>query len=152
MLLRSLSFQCLNPLSNTVKAKSDNDFYSSSVSIKEQYKDTLDEYSIPEWYRDAKFGIFIHYGVYAVPAYGDEWYPKWMYVPGGTTWGGTPIYEYNKKTYGSVSLGEGYGYKQFIGAFSDGIRSFANTNQAQVWADLFKDAGAKYVIDRKSVV
>lgn len=118
----------------------------SAESIEEEYKETLDEYAIPEWYRDAKFGIFIHYGVYAVPAYGDEWYPKWMYIPGGKTWGGTPIYEYNKKTYGSVSQGEGYGYKQFIPKFSEGMQTYKKNNMAQVWADLFKSAGAKYVM------
>ena len=50
------------------------------------------QYEVPEWYRDAKFGIFIHYGVYSVPAYGDEWYGHWMYSPDGNTYGGeTPV-------------------------------------------------------------
>lgn len=118
----------------------------AATGYEDEYKDILDEYTIPEWFRDSKFGIFIHYGVYAVPAYGDEWYPKWMYIPGGTTWGGTPIYKHNKETYGDVSLGEGYGYKQFIPAFADGVKSFHDTNMAGQWADLFKAAGAKYVM------
>lgn len=36
-------------------------------------------YRTPEWFKDAKFGIFIHWGVYSVPASGSEWYPKHMY-------------------------------------------------------------------------
>jgi alpha-L-fucosidase len=36
-------------------------------------------YAVPEWFRDAKFGIFMHWGLYSVPAYGSEWYAKHMY-------------------------------------------------------------------------
>ena len=38
--------------------------------------DSLSQYRVPDWYRDAKFGIFIHWGVYSVPAFGSEWYPR----------------------------------------------------------------------------
>ena len=58
------------------------------------------EYQVPEWYRDAKFGIFIHYGVYSVPAYGDEWYGHWMYIPNESTYGGDDIYSYHQRVYG----------------------------------------------------
>ena len=119
--------------------------YSQPLS-ESNIEELLSDYTVPEWYRDAKFGIFIHYGVYSVPAYGDEWYPKWMYIPGGTTWGGTPVYEYNKETYGDVSQGEGYGYKQFIPAFAEGLKSFDENNMAEQWAKLFSEAGAKYVM------
>ena len=44
--------------------------------------DSLQSYEAPEWYRDAKFGIFIHWGVYSVPAFGNEWYPRNMYSQG----------------------------------------------------------------------
>ncbi len=118
----------------------------SEPLTQDDVQELLDGYTVPEWYRDAKFGIFIHYGMYAVPAYGDEWYPKWMYIPGGTTWGGTPVYEYNKETYGDISQGEGYGYKQFIPAFTEGLKSFDDNNMAQEWADLFEKARAKYVM------
>src|SRR5579883_2868704 len=37
---------------------------------------SLDHYQIPKWYLDAKLGIFIHWGVYSVPAFGSEWYPR----------------------------------------------------------------------------
>src|SRR3990170_8177217 len=56
----------------------------------------------PEWFKDAKFGIYFHWGVYSVPAYSTEWYPRWMYVPGRKAWGGD-IFEHHKKTFGPVS-------------------------------------------------
>jgi alpha-L-fucosidase len=40
--------------------------------------ESLGKYKCPEWYKDAKFGIFIHWGVYSVPEFGSEWYPHWM--------------------------------------------------------------------------
>ena len=40
--------------------------------------ESLQKYEVPEWYADAKFGIFIHWGVYSVPAFGSEWYPREM--------------------------------------------------------------------------
>ena len=43
---------------------------------------SLETYQVPEWYLDAKFGIFIHWGLYSVPAFGNEWYPRNMYIPG----------------------------------------------------------------------
>ena len=44
--------------------------------------ESLEKYQVPEWYLDAKFGIFIHWGVYSVPAFGNEWYPRAMYEKG----------------------------------------------------------------------
>jgi alpha-L-fucosidase len=41
--------------------------------------ESLEKYEAPEWYQDAKFGIFIHWGVYSVPCFGNEWYPRNMY-------------------------------------------------------------------------
>src|ERR1700759_2476546 len=43
---------------------------------------SLQNYHVPEWYQDAKFGVFLHWGVYSVPAFGNEWYPRNMYVQG----------------------------------------------------------------------
>jgi hypothetical protein len=37
---------------------------------------------VPEWFKDAKFGIYFHWGVYSVPAYSNEWYPRNMYREG----------------------------------------------------------------------
>ena len=60
--------------------------------------ESLQQYEIPEWYINAKFGIFIHWGVYAVPAFGNEWYPRRMYLEGSAE------YEHHRKTYGSHTL------------------------------------------------
>lgn len=55
------------------------------VIEKGEYKDTwesLSAYRVPDWYADSKFGIFIHWGVYSVPAFGNEWYSRNMYIQG----------------------------------------------------------------------
>ena len=47
------------------------------------YKDdweSLSAYEVPKWYEKLRFGIFIHYGVFSVPAFDTEWYPRMMYV------------------------------------------------------------------------
>ena len=93
--------------------------------------DSLEQYKTPEWYKDAKFGIFIHWGVYSVPAFGNEWYPREMYQQG------TESNRHEVATYGPLDK---FGYKDFIPMFK------AEHFDAQVWAQLFKDAGAKYVV------
>lgn len=93
--------------------------------------ESLSEYTVPRWYRQAKFGIFIHWGVYSVPAYNNEWYPRNMYIQG------TPEYEHHIKTYGRHSE---FGYKDFIPLFK------GEKFDADEWADLFWRAGAKYVV------
>jgi alpha-L-fucosidase len=92
---------------------------------------SLQKYDVPEWYRDAKFGIFIHWGVYSVPAFGDEWYPRMMYVEGSKE------YKYHIATYGPQSK---FGYKDFIPSFK------AEKFDPAAWAHLFKESGAKYVV------
>ena len=49
----------------------------------------------PDWFKQKRFGIFIHWGVYSVPANSNEWYPRNMYIEG------MPAYEQHIKTYGS---------------------------------------------------
>src|SRR5688500_10679145 len=65
---------------------------------------SLKQYQTPEWYRDAKFGIWVHWGPQAVPRQGD-WYARFMYVPGH------PHYEHHLKTWGHPSE---HGYKDII--------------------------------------
>ena len=56
-----------------------------SVIENGRYKDnweSLSAYPVPTWYKNAKFGVFLHWGVYSVPAYYSEWYPRLMYYKG----------------------------------------------------------------------
>ena len=93
--------------------------------------DSLANYKVPEWYRAAKFGIFIHWGVYSVPAFGSEWYPRNMYIEGSDE------YKHHIKTYGPHTE---FGYKDFV------PRLKAERFDAETWMCLFKEAGARYVV------
>ena len=93
--------------------------------------DSLSNYRVPQWYSDARFGIFIHFGIYSVPAYANEWYSRNMYIQG------TREFEHHVKTYGPH---KDFGYKDFIPMFK------AEKFNADEWADLFQKAGAKYVV------
>jgi alpha-L-fucosidase len=86
---------------------------------------------VPDWYRDGKFGIFIHWGVYSVPAFGNEWYPRNMYVQG------SPEFAHHVATYGPQSR---FGYKDFIPRFT------AERFDPVGWANLFQQAGARFVV------
>ena len=92
---------------------------------------SLSQWQVPEWYKDAKFGIFIHWGLYSVPAFGSEWYPRNMYIDG------SPENKHEIATYGPLTT---FGYKDFIPMFK------AQHFDPQAWAQLFKDAGARYVV------
>src|SRR6201993_4047144 len=108
--------------------------FATNTNAQDRYQATwesLSKYKTAEWFRDAKFGIFIHWGVYSVPAFGNEWYPRNMYVPG------SPEYQHHIATYGTQDK---FGYKDFIPMFK------AEHFDASAWADLFKKAGAKYVV------
>ena len=105
-----------------------------SVQAQERYQATwesLKKYTTPDWFRDAKFGIFIHWGVYSVPAFGSEWYPRQMYQQGSDE------FKHQVATYGSQDK---FGYKDFIPMFK------AEKFNPQQWVELFKKAGAKYVV------
>ncbi|MCY4071713.1 MAG: alpha-L-fucosidase [Chloroflexi bacterium] len=100
----------------------------------EKYEPTwesLKQYRIPDWYIDAKFGIFIHWGPYCVPAFGNEWYPRRMYLQDD------PAFDHHRATWGDHSE---FGYKDFIPMLT------AEKYDADEWAQLFKDAGAKFVM------
>ena len=104
------------------------------VIAKGKYKDTwesLQQYRVPDWYEDVKFGIFIHWGIFSVPAFANEWYSRNMYIQG------SPEYEHHIKTYGPQ---KDFGYKDFIPMFK------AENFHAEEWAALFKEAGAQYVM------
>jgi alpha-L-fucosidase len=92
---------------------------------------SLQGYKTPEWYKDAKFGIFVHWGVYSVPGYGSEWYSREMYEPDKDD------YAHHRAVYGPQDK---FGYKDLIPLFK------AEHFDPAAWAKLFHDAGAKYVV------
>ena len=93
--------------------------------------ESLKAYRVPAWYQDGKFGIFIHWGVYAVPAFGNEWYPRNMYEQG------SPEFAHHVATYGPHTQ---FGYKDFIPQLT------AARYDPAAWARLFKEAGARFVV------
>ncbi len=98
--------------------------------------ESLKTHPAPEWFDDAKFGIFIHWGVYSVPGWAPvgrnaEWYPHNMYKKG------TPTYEYHRKHYDDQKT---FGYKDFVPLFK------AEKWNPEAWAALFEEAGARYIV------
>ncbi|MCL2372565.1 MAG: alpha-L-fucosidase [Defluviitaleaceae bacterium] len=99
-----------------------------------KYKDSWDSMhgrQMPSWMYDGKFGIFIHWGLYSIPAFANEWYSRNMYIQG------TPEYKHHIKTYGPH---KDFGFKDFIPMFT------APKFDPEEWANLFANAGAKYCI------
>lgn len=92
--------------------------------------DSIMDSQVPSWFHEQKLGIFIHWGLYSVPANSNEWYSRNMYVEG------MPAYEHHIKTYG---LQKDFGYKDFIPLFT------AEKFNPKEWVELFKQAGAGYV-------
>lgn len=112
--------------------------------------DSIRTHELPEWYQDCKLGIFIHWGIYSVPAYaprtwelgevpGDEqWfcnnpYAEWYY--NSVNVGQGPTYEHHLKTYG-----KDFAYEDFLPMWK------AENWKPSNWAELFREAGAKYVV------
>ena len=92
--------------------------------------ESFTQYQYPEWFRDAKFGIWAHWGPQAVPRQGD-WYAKRMYQEGSSG------YKYHLEHYGHPSV---FGYKDIIPLWN-----------AEKWdpdrlMELYKKVGAKYFV------
>jgi alpha-L-fucosidase len=115
--------------------------------------DSLNARPLPAWYDDAKFGIFIHWGLFAIPGFAarlgsisdafksdydravamtpyTEWYANAVKVPG------TPSAEFHKATYGDQP------YEAFKEPFVEGLNDWDPAS----WAESFRDAGARYVV------
>jgi len=90
--------------------------------------ESLQQYQVPDWFRDAKLGIYLHWGAYSVVERG-EWYPRYMYVEG------RPEYEHHLEHYGHPSE---FGYKDIIPLWK------AENFDPDKLVKLFKRAGAKY--------
>jgi len=93
--------------------------------------ESLSSYQAPAWYQEGKLGIFVHWGVYSVPAFANEWYARNMYLQG------TREFDHHVATHGPQSQ---FGYKDFIPSFR------GEQFDPDAWADLFKRAGARYVV------
>jgi len=111
--------------------------------------DSLSRHPVPAWFHDAKFGIFVHWGPYSVPAWAPrvkvdftsptwladnayaEWYLNTLSIPGSQT------ERHHRETYGA-----GYPYERFGATLREGAAGW----DPVVWADLFAAAGARYVV------
>lgn len=116
-----------------------------SVNAQKYYQPTwesLDSRPVPTWFGDAKFGVFIHWGPYSVPAWSpkgtySEWYQHWLQdrtLSGNGDFKGDEVAQYHQKTYGDLP------YYEFGKMFK------ADLFEPSQWAELFKNAGAKYVV------
>ena len=121
---------------------------------------SLKQHPVPEWYDDAKFGIFIHWGIYSVPAWAPvlhgnkmdlfdrsefqkdpnsffrnnpyaEWYRNTLSIKGSPTW------KRHMEKYGA-----NFDYYDFVPIFNREIEKW----NPESWAELFKEAGAQYVV------
>lgn len=107
-------------------------FGTMNGGIPELYNPTIEslrQYECPEWFRDAKFGIYMHWGVYSV-AEMDCWFPRHMYLPG------MPENKMMKEKFGNL---QEFGYKDLIPLWK------AEKFNPEELVKLFKRAGAKYV-------
>ena len=85
-------------------------------------------YRVPDWFRDAKFGIWAHWGPQCVPEHGD-WYGRQMYIQGN------PYYEHHVRTYGHPSR---FGFMELIGRWR------AESWEPEALMALYRRAGARY--------
>lgn len=123
-------------------------YFSAASFAQKNYEPTwasIDSRRVPQWFTDAKFGIFIHWGLYSVPAWGPvgkewpvyskyaEWY--WYRMQSDSSKVGNAFRAFHTKTYGP-----NFRYQDFANSFK---AELFNPGQ---WADLFAASGAKYVV------
>jgi hypothetical protein len=99
----------------------------------------------PEWFQDAKFGIYFHWGAFSVPAYSSEWYPRNMYISGSdanthhiATYGDPSVWPYNNFIDGGTDLAGNHVQ------FAPKLTSAGGNFDPVAWAQLFKAAGARF--------
>jgi len=125
----------------------------TSTNVYQATWSSVDQHNpAPDWFQDAKFGIYFHFGIFSVPAYGSEWYPRNMYHAGD------PVYSYHTNTFGDP-----YGTSTTLPFFPEYYFINGGTNLAgqfvqfapklvssggnwdpDAWAQLFVNAGAKF--------
>ncbi len=92
--------------------------------------DSLAQHPVPAWYREKRLGIFLHWGVFSVPAYHD-WYARNMYIRDSEE------YRYHLEHYGDP---KDFPFRNFIPDFT------MDKFDPQQWAKLFREAGADYIV------
>jgi alpha-L-fucosidase len=109
--------------------------------------ESIDRRPTPAWFTEAKFGIFIHWGVYSVPAYAPvipgklayaEWY--WNAMTAGRKPGATNPVQTGTWAYHQLRFGADFPYQDFVSQFR------AELFDPDHWADVFQRSGAKYVV------
>ena len=102
----------------------------------------------PEWFKDAKFGIYWHWGAFAVPGVYNEWYPRRMY--------GGDASQYHQNTYGNQydTSANGFGYDKFLTGgtdkagnhvqFAPKLASEGGNFDPKEWIDMVAASGAKF--------
>ena len=108
--------------------------------------DSVDQHpAAPEWFQDAKFGIYFHWGVFSVPAYDSEWYPRNMYIDGNVvknhhiaTYGDPLVWPYHNFINGAPDLAGN------LVQFAPKLKSAGGNFDPDAWAQLFVDAGARF--------
>ena len=108
-------------------------FFQTNAQTYQPAWESLDSRPVPQWYKDGKFGIFIHWGVYAVPAYSSkgnyaEWYQHALRE------GDSATANYQRQKFGDKT------YYQLAGDFK------AELFKPEEWAKLFEESGAKYIV------
>ena len=116
--------------------------YQDSVKAEQDWK-KLDSRPIPTWWQDAKFGIFIHWGVYSVPSYAikgtySEWY--WHNKDASPVKKKKKLRHEKTTEFHNTNYGEEKQYSEFAKDFT------AEMFDADHWANVFQEAGAKYVV------
>ena len=91
--------------------------------------ESLTQHETPRWFSEGKFGLYAHWGIYAMPGFGNEWYGKWMHDPAHE------IHRRHVEQFGSPA---DYGYTRFIDGFT------AEHYDPEEWAALFAASGARY--------
>lgn len=124
---------CIFSLILLIVSCSKNKKKQTGIAVKPKYEanwESLAKYDeAAEWFKDAKFGIYAHWGVLSVPAYANDWYPRNMHIER------TNEYKHHVETYGEPSK---FGYHDFVPMFK------AENFDANAWADLFEKSGAKF--------
>ncbi len=94
--------------------------------------ESLRRHQTPQWLREGKFGIYTHWGIYSVPAFGGNatWYSHALYMDPNSE-----ARRYHEQTYGALDR---FGYKDYIPLFT------AEKFDPEEWAELFQKAGARF--------